>query len=405
MVNGIPNTPGATASTAVPPTTTANSAIQQNAAPVAAGNAAAADMKNVLASVSTALTDLFKANASLTQPPTLSPPKTLGASDPLLQEVVRMLNNPSTSAEDLQSIITGLMTKMSDFTTAQEANNIKDRSTEMKAAQDKRAQQIQDIAKNAADQANLGFWGKLLNIFSKIGSTLAAVATIALGSALAPFSGGVSLAITVYGAYSLAVAVTDTIKEIYTAAGGTGWNFSLTLGQGIAALAQLMGASQETANWIKMGVDMAVDLAAAVVLMVIPGGQVKAAQLIKNTSTNLAEIADAASKLNKFASKMGRGATRLTTSANVTTNTTKMAQGGVQIAQADKAYDNAQIKAAMDSLKLMIDFLQQLQQMALDFMQGMLDSNVKNFEINASSLKIKSESQLLMANSGRTNMA
>jgi hypothetical protein len=102
---------------------------------------------------------------------------------------------------------------------------------------------------------------------------------------------------------------------------------------------------------------------------------------------------------------MGQGATRLTTAGNITTSTTKMAQGGVQIAMADKAYDNAKIKADMASLQLIIDFLQQLQQTALDFMQSIMDSKAKVFELNASSIKVKAESRLMMANNGRANMA
>ena len=82
-----------------------------------------------------------------------------------------------------------------------------------------------------------------------------------------------------------------------------------------------------------------------------------------------------------------------------------MAQGGVQIAMADKAYDNAKIKADMASLQLIIDFLQQLQQTALDFMQSIMDSKAKVFELNASSIKVKAESRLMMANNGRANMA
>lgn len=410
MVNGVntpPVSPAIPKALAANSATSTNSAVQQTNSAVAAGNAtlsSLADLQTAMASVN--LVDFFKANASLTQPPALSPPKTKGTTDPLMQEVEKMLNNPNVSAEDLDTLINGLMSKMSDVTLAIESSNIKNRSSDMQAAQDKRAQQIQDVANNVKSQNNLGFWGKFLNVLSKIGSTLAAVATIALGAALAPFSGGVSLAITAYGAYSLFVAVTDTAKEIYTAAGGKGWNFSLTIGQAIGALAKVAGASEDAVNWIKMGVDLAVDLVAAAVLMIVPGGQVKAAQLIKNSSTSLAtEIADATAKLSKFSEKMGRGATRITTAGNVTTNTTKMAQGGVQIAMADKAYDNAKIKADMASLQLIVDFLQQLQQTAMDFMQSIMDSKAKVFELNASSIKVKAEAQLMMASNGRANMA
>ena len=407
MATGVPTLSSSPASSVVPPTNTAtptaNAAVQQPAAVVAAGNAALADLQTAMAT--TVMADFFKANASLTQPPRLSAPKTQGATDPLLQEVQKMLNSPNASAEDLQTIITGLMTKMSDFTLANEANNIKNRSSEMEATQKKRAQQVQDIANNVSSQNNLGFWAKLLNVFSKIGSTLAAVATIALGAALAPFSGGVSIAIIVYGGYSLFVAVTDTAKEIYKAAGGTGWNFSLTLGEAIGGLAQLAGASKDVSNWIKMGVDLAVDLTAAVVLMVIPGGQVKAAQTIKSMSNNLVEIQAATEKLTKFTSTLGRGGMRLSTSANTVTSTTKVAQGGVQISMADKTYDNEKVKAAFASLQLVLDLLQQLQQTSQDFMQSVMDNSAKVFEINASSIKVKAEAQLLMANSGRSNMA
>jgi hypothetical protein len=214
------------------------------------------------------------------------------------------------------------------------------------------------------------------------------------------------LAITAYGIYSLAGILLDTTNEIVKAVGGKGWNFSLTIGQAIGALAQVAGASEDTVNWIKMGVDMAVDLVAAAVLMIVPGGQVKAAQLIKNSTTRLAsEIEDATLKLSKFSEKMGRGVTRITTAGNVTTNTTKLAQGGVQIAMADKAYDNAKIKADMASLQLIVDFLQQLQQTAMDFMQSIMDSKAKVFELNASSIKVKAEAQLMMASNGRANMA
>jgi hypothetical protein len=209
-----------------------------------------------------------------------------------------------------------------------------------------------------------------------------------------------------YGVYSLIGTLADTTNEIVKAAGGEGWNFSLTIGQAIGALATLAGASEDTVNWIKMGVDMAVDLAAAAVLMIVPGGQVKAAQLIKNSTTRLAtEIEDATLKLTKFSEKMGRGVSRITTAGNITTNTTKLAQGGVQIAMADKAYDNAKIKAEMASLQQIVDFIQQLLQTAMDFMQNTMDNQAKVFEINASSIKVKAESRLMMANNGRANMA
>jgi hypothetical protein len=410
MVNGVNTPPVSSAITTAPAAnsaTSTSSSVQQTNSAVAAGNAtlsSMADLQTAMASVNSV--DFFKANASLTQPPALSPPKTKGTTDPLMQEVEKMLNNPNVSAEDLDTLINGLVSKISDITLAIEASNIKNRSSDMKAAQDKRAQQIKDVADNVKSQKNLGFWGKFLNILSKIGSTLAAVATIALGSALAPFSGGVSLAIMAYGVYSLIGTLADTTNEIVKAAGGEGWNFSLTIGQAIGALATLAGASEDTVNWIKMGVDMAVDLAAAAVLMIVPGGQVKAAQLIKNSTTRLAtEIEDATLKLTKFSEKMGRGVSRITTAGNITTNTTKLAQGGVQIAMADKAYDNAKIKAEMASLQQIVDFIQQLLQTAMDFMQNTMDNQAKVFEINASSIKVKAESRLMMANNGRANMA
>lgn len=231
------------------------------------------------------------------------------------------------SGEDAMIAVSTLMNEAMDKTSKVTAESLKAQKDKLAATNQEKLDKIMEKIKQEKE-AEPGFWSKLLGWVGKIVTAVVAVVAMVVGAALVATGAGAALGVALFalGGYMAAGVTVDVINEVRKAEGKEPLSWSPTLGQLAAVIAKAAGASEETANWIKMGVDIATDLVVGIaVSIMLPGAGVAIA----------AQRAGNALKMGKaIAAGMGRvqDGIKLSDTATKTLKAAKMAdliQGGV----------------------------------------------------------------------------
>ena len=125
------------------------------------------------------------------------------------------------------------------------------------------------------------------------------------------------------GAYMAAGVTVDVINEVRTSQGKEPLSWSPTIGQLAKLVAtDVFGASEETANWIKMGFDIVTDIAVGVAVSVLTPGvglAVMAHRAVKagKTLPQIVEVGEKLMKIQKVAAQVRNVQTVMESTARI----------------------------------------------------------------------------------------
>lgn len=156
------------------------------------------------------------------------------------------------SGEALNTLLTLLANTSTDILFKNAGTALDGVGKQLKAENEKRANEDKKAQEAALNSQNLGFWSKLWGYVSKVASVIAAVAITAV-------TGGAAFGVAVVMAAS---AVAGLVKSILQDAGAK-WAESLptSLGDIYAKGLEAVGVSKEVAGYIGMGYDISLAIA------------------------------------------------------------------------------------------------------------------------------------------------
>ncbi|MCR5814068.1 MAG: type III secretion system translocon subunit SctE [Desulfovibrio sp.] len=258
----------------------------------------------------------------------------------------------------------------------------KSRDTEVKAGissikanasvrEAKNQEKIDKIQEQIDKLKNASFWDKLGNVFKYIGMAVAAIACVAMIAT--GVGGALGVAGLVLLSVSLANQILDTVGE---AVSGQGW--SLT--SGIAKLAGLMGASKDVQQYLKLGLDLAISIAA----------------LICTLGASSGSTINTASKAITIARKC----------ATVAQGVTSIASSGAEIASGVNVYDAEVSRADQKRLQAILEQIQMINDLVNEHLKAVLEQAQKNTEVVTDIVKQNADTQTaILTNGGAAPMA
>jgi hypothetical protein len=183
-----------------------------------------------------------------------------------------------------------LNNKQLDTLNASKAKEVQANQKLNEQNQAERIKQIQASKEKVETAANTSWWSKLLDVVANAATFIASAAVLIAAVVAAPATGGLSLAVGALALYQLVSSGAELVnKAAEVITGERLFNFQLTVGAGIAAIAGAFGASDEVKQWIALGVDLVVNVAA---MFIIPGAQLSAiGRIVKAVSTIVAGVA------------------------------------------------------------------------------------------------------------------
>ena len=221
--------------------------------------------------------------------PELASPQTasLFSSDPSIQA---LLANPNVDMETIILAQMALNNKQLDTLNASKATEVQANQKLNEKIQAERIKEIQASKEKVEAAANKGWWSKLLDVVANVATFIASAAVLIAAVVAAPATGGLSLAVGALALYQLVSSGAELINKAAEAITGERlFDFKISIGAGVAALAGLLGASDDVKQWIELGVDLVVNVAA---MFIIPGAQLSAiGRIVKAVSTIVAGFA------------------------------------------------------------------------------------------------------------------
>ncbi len=154
-------------------------------------------------------------------------------------------------------------------------------------------EKIQKIEEQIEKLEKASLWDKIGNVFKYIGMALAAVACVAM------IATGVGAGVGVAGLVLLGVALADQVLDaVGEAVSGRGWGLTSLVGWGIEAAT----GDKEAGQWVKLGLDLALSIAAICCTCGASAGQAGAnvgkiarvAQMVSKVSTGTKAATDVA---------------------------------------------------------------------------------------------------------------
>ena len=228
------------------------------------------------------------------------------------------------SGEELQIAAAALMDEAQEKISKVTAEQIKGVKNKLAADNQDKIQKLAEKIQKDKD-AEPGFWGKLFGWVSKVITAVVAVAAMVVGvAAMATGAGAlVGAGLFALGAYMAAGVTVDVINEVRTSQGKEPLSWSPTIGQLAKLVAtDVFGASEETANWIKMGFDIVTDIAVGVAVSVLTPGvglAVMAHRAVKagKTLPQIVEVGEKLMKIQKVAAQVRNVQTVMESTARI----------------------------------------------------------------------------------------
>lgn len=293
--------------------------------------------------------------------------ETLAALQKLGGSFLPELKEPQTSTSSMSVHLGTLTLNGLSLESMMDAVGMEERNTETKAGKstmearaderqkvnEERVKQVEEELKKLSSQ---GILGGFLKAFKYIGMALGAIASVAMIVA-----GGVGLAAGGSGAALIAVGlaslymVTDSIVQE-----ATDGKVGIGLGSAAAAISKAAGASEDVAQWIKMGVDLAATIALAIVSFGTASGTAATNGLTAGSQglQNLQKVASVTSKVTTVAQSV---------------NT--VAQSSVGMANAFNEKDITNLQAEQKKLQAILERISQANDLDIEHLKAMIEGS------------------------------
>ena len=294
-------------------------------------------------------------NSPSAELPTLPKPNSLGAGsslplDLLLQAIGEEVKRSETKA--------GLATVQANAQVRQDANDAK----------------IKKIQEQIDKLEKAGFWDKFAEAFKYIGMALAAVACAAM------IATGVGAGVGVAGLTLIGISLANSVLDsVGQAVSGRGWGLTSLIGWGIEAAT----GSEEAGMWTKMGLDIALSVAAIVCTCGAGSGA---------AAGNAGKIADVAQKVSKM--------------ATIAKAVTDVAGSGATITSAVYTYDAEKARADQKRLQAVLEQIQLVNELVTKHLKKTIEDSQNTTETVSEIVKENAAMQAnILTNGGAQAMA
>lgn len=210
-----------------------------------------------------------------------------------------------------------------------------------------------------------GFWSKFTNAFKYIGMALAAVACVAMVAT------GVGSAVGVAGLVLIGASLANSVlDEIGTAVCGQGWGLTSLIGLGI----EKATGSKEAGMWVKMGLDIAITIAALV--CTCGAGASSSLSNVEKTAQIVAKV------------------------ANLTKAGVDIAGAGTSIASAVYTKDAEYARADQKRLQAILEQIQMVNDLVTKHMKQVIEDSQKTAETVGEIVKENAATQTAILTGG-----
>ena len=244
---------------------------------------------------------------------------------------------PSMGPLSLEQLVQAIGVEGRQLAVQQGLEAIQAKGEEIKELNDKKMEEIQKQLENLKKQEKLSPFLKAFKWIGMILGAIASVATIAAGVITA------NPLLIAGGSIGLLMCVNGIVSEATEG--------KVSIGAGVAELAKLCGASEETAKWIGFGVEMAIMLVGVVLTL----------------------GAGIGSMAGQTVSTAARVTTVISTTTTILNGANSVAQGAVQIAASVYDYEIAKARAEMQELQAILEKIQAAMQSEEDFVEAMME--------------------------------
>ena len=229
-------------------------------------------------------------------------------------------------------------------------------------------EKIKKIEEQIEKLEKASIWDKIGNVFKYIGMALAAVACVAM------IATGVGAGVGVAGLVLLGVALADQVLDaIGEAVTGRGWGLTSLVGWGIEAAT----GSKEAGQWVKLGLDLALSIAAIACTCGAGAGQAAAN----------------AGKLAKVAQMVSKVATGAKAAADV-------AGSGASIASAVYTKDAEYARADQKRLQVILEQIEMMNDLVTKHMKQVIEDSQKTAETVTDIIKENAATQTAILTGG-----
>ena len=220
---------------------------------------------------------------------------------------------------------------------------VKANNAQREAANKEKLAKIEEQIKNLEEA---GIWDKIGNVFKYIGMALAAVACVAMIATGVGSAAGVAGLVLI--GLSLANSVLDAIGE---AVDGQGWGLTSWAGK----LIEKISGSEEAGMWVKLGLDLAISVAA---LICTCGAS--SSSLAGQSVEKVNQIAQTVSKI-----------------ASISKTIMDVGGAGTKIASAVYTKDSEDARAAQKRLEAILEKMQMLNDIVTQHMKTVIEDGQK----------------------------
>lgn len=229
-------------------------------------------------------------------------------------------------------------------------------------------EKIKKIEEQIEKLENASIWDKIGNVFKYIGMALAAVACVAM------IATGVGTGAGVAGLVMLGVALADQVLDaVGEAVTGRGWGLTSLVGWGIEAAT----GSKEAGQWVKLGLDIALSIAAIVCTCGASAGQAVA---------NAGKLVKVAQMMSKVATGTKAG--------------TDVAGSGANIASAVYTKDAEYARADQKRLQAILEQIQMVNDIVTKHMKQVIEDSQKVAETVTDIVKENAATQTAILTGG-----
>ena len=247
---------------------------------------------------------------------------------------------------------------------------VKANAAEREAANKEKIQKIDEQIKKLE---NASIWDKIGNVFKYIGMALAAVACVAM------IATGVGAGVGVAGLVLLGVSLADQVLDaVGEAVSGRGWGLTSLVGWGIEAAT----GSKEAGQWVKLGLDLVVSIAA----------------IVCTFGASTSQAAGDAGKLVKVAQMISK----VSTAAKAGTD---VAGSGANIASAVYTKDAEYARADQKRLQAILEQIQMVNDLVAKHMKQVIEDSQKTAETVTDIIKENAATQTAILTGGASTTA
>lgn len=256
-----------------------------------------------------------------------------------LQDALPKLLPPSLAGISLEELVKAVGMETRQVATKTGLETLKVKAAEAEEANKKEIEEIQKQLEKLREKEKLSPFMKALKW---IGMALAAIATVAVTAIAVATANPLLIA-------GAAIMIAMTVNTIVSEASDGKYSISA----GVAELAKKCGASEETAQWIGMGVEIGISLIGA------------ALSFGAGFSGGVAKAMETASKVTQIAAKVAQA-------ASLASGLVTMAQGGLGIADAVYSSDITKSKATQKDLEAVLARIAEAQDIETKFLESIM---------------------------------